>query len=723
MENSSSSPAGALAVRAELRGRKARRLGSVPIGDRCAVLRLGSDSLWAVVEGRRGAGVALRLAWAPGPALEFVSSTEREIVLRSSLGLYRVSLATPNDDATLRVTTRLIPEDDVRVPWWPRDLYPLGEHHDPRAARGRVLAAQRGLNTALLYGRLEEPGEGTFFYLQDLTLLNDYFETVGVRLDGVVGGIWPELGYAAPPATESPLAAGREIVLSDAFLRLDPEPADDRRAQARVFLAHLAAIYPHLPKPEPQFRDWPAQAAATVRDLAESPLVTVEDGGYRYVRGYVDGGRPDSMAHLAVLGMVDEYTDWSGGDRELRDRLRAGIYRFFDPEVGLFRSYLATLPPPDGGGQVDSWYLYHPLRGLAKLAKTGDEGCLDLFLASIDHARRAARHFDYRWPIKFDAESFEITKPQSGPNGLGQTDVGGLYATVCLDAYEITGDAGYLDEARNAIRATADLGFDIAYQTNLTSWGAAACVRLWKEDGDPFFRDQAHSFLASFFHNCAIWEPSIGKVRAIDTFLGVTCLHDGPYMAAFECYESFCALSETLVRADAEGDLSPGATLLVAEFVRYALHRAWWFYPAHLPETALAHHPKEGKIVRALALPLEDIYADGAPAGQVGQEVYGAGAALAYATRGFHPLGDGRLLFCEAPVRVAHRSEKEATFVVCGPADHDYAVRILPPKRATVTVDGRKSDPEAFSAAGGATIHVRNASSAAHPEKAGSRRA
>jgi hypothetical protein len=39
---------------------------------------------------------------------------------------------------------------------------------------------------------------------------------------------------------------------------------------------------------------------------------------------------------------------------------------------------------------VDSWYLYHPLMNLARLALNGDERARDLFLRSIDFGIKAA---------------------------------------------------------------------------------------------------------------------------------------------------------------------------------------------------------------------------------------------------------------------------------------------------------------------------------------------
>ncbi|RYG39442.1 hypothetical protein EON81_00975 [bacterium] len=706
MDRKAGIPSGALALRAELQGKKTKKIGSVAFGDRCAVLRLGNDSLWAIIEGQKGCGMARRCAWAPGASLEFESKSGGEISLLSSLGSYRVTIEAPDADASiLHVTTRLTPSAEVNVPWWPRDLYPFAGKYDPEAAQGKVFAAQRGLNTALVYGQLDEPGEGTFFYLQDLTSLNDFYSLTGTTPDGVVGGEWPELGYCAPAVRETPLKADEEVTISDAFLSHSSQRNGDERAEARIFIEHLSAIYAHIQRPEIEFRDWPAKAEATLRDLDESPLATVEDGGYRYIRPYVDAEVPDSMVQITLLNAIREFGYWKGETSSLVEQLRAGIYRFFDPEIGSIRRYLNTVGPDKDIDEVDSWYLYHPLQGLARMAKDGDEGAKDLFLASLDYGIEVARRFNYCWPIQFSLSTKEIITAERKPGEPGQTDAGGLYAYVMLHAYELTGEERYLDEAKSAIRATSEMDFELAYQTNLTSWGATACLRLWKVTNDRFFLDQATVFFASFFHNCTIWQSEIGKVSEPRMFLGVTCLHDGPYIAPYECYESFCAFHECL--ALAEDDLSDSVRIMLGEFIRYGLERGWWFYPSSLKESSPAHSPRNGVIARNLAFPLEDIYVNGDPAGQVGQEVYGAGAGLAYSTRAFHPLGNDRMLFCQYPVREEDRTETGMAFSVRGGPGWSCSAQILPSEGVTLEIDGKKTDPASFEIRVGARAELR----------------
>jgi hypothetical protein len=64
-------------------------------------------------------------------------------------------------------------------------------------------------------------------------------------------------------------------------------------------------------------------------------------------------------------------------------------------------------------------------------------------------------------------------------------------------------------EARTAIDIAKGMKFDLNYQANLTAWGAAACMRLWRITDEVIHRDQSYVYLASFFHNCEIWESQI----------------------------------------------------------------------------------------------------------------------------------------------------------------------------------------------------------------------
>jgi hypothetical protein len=327
---------------------------------------------------------------------------------------------------------------------------------------------------------------------------------------------------------------------------------------------------------------------------------------------------------------------------------------------------------------VDSWYLFHPLLNLGRLALDEDRPAERLFLKSLDYAIRAARHFGYKFPVQFDIRDYSIITKERG-DGLGQTDCAGIYAYVMLQAFELTSKTKYLGEARKAIGALKDMRFELNYQANLTAWGAAACMRLWRIDNREEYLRQSYVYLASFFHNSAIWESEIGWARYYSNFLGASALHDAPYMALFECYDSYAAFEEYL--RDGGPDLNRAVRTLLSEYCRYALHRTWFYYPDALPRGAISPKQREpnGTIKRSLSFPVEDVYIDGQQAGQVGQEVYGAGAAFVFATRAFHVVeGAPFRIFCDQFLTRSERpTQRQINFQVDGAETRTAKLMVL----------------------------------------------
>lgn len=643
-------------------------LASIEAGD----FRIGfhriDESLWAIVRGGRAGGLALRAARWPGDAeigRPRASSGEAlRLVVKSALGIQRVTVkAGMHDLPFLRVTTSLEPASATLSSFTPRDLVVLGDGDDPLRAGGCVEAVQRGINAGIVYFRIERPALGNFLYFQNLTALGDYFDATDTNPVESVGGVWPELGFALPPAPThraadaKPLAAGKDVILSDAILVGRPDIPGDERHTARHFLQMLGAAYRLLDLPETDFHDWVGRAEKTLHDLDTAPEATIRHYGHRYVHPYTAAEYPDAMVQMSIVQAVHDWGKWRGEAHPLATELFAGMGKFFDAKRGMLRRYLPNVGDDKDADAVDSWYLYHPLLNLGRLAVDGDKAARRLFLKSLGYGIRAARHFEYKWPIQYKAGDFSVIEERAGADGRGQTDVGGIYAWVMLQAFELTDEKAYLDEACAAIDAAVGLGFGINYQANLTAWGAAACMRLWRITARDVYLQQSYVYLASFFHNSEIWESRIGHARHFSNFLGVTALQDAPYMALYECFDSFTAFEHYL--SDSGPDLDPAARMLVAEYCKYALHRAWYYYPDALPAEAVAERQREnnGHVDRRLSFPLEDLYADGQPAGQVGQEIYGAGAAMIFATRAFHLVeGAPFLVFCDHFVRAFERT-------------------------------------------------------------------
>jgi hypothetical protein len=710
--------AAVLALRSELEAGM-RVVARFDIGERSISVMAGRDALWAIVRrgSRHDGGIALRIAhcWGGATSIRRVRKSKGALAafsVASAIGVQLVVMRSDRDALeTLRVTNTLTPGEPLLVPFLPRDVYPLGSD-DPLQALGRVEAAQRGLNSGLSYFHLDEPHFGSVLYFQNLTALNDYFASTKTKPDGAVGGEWPEIGYLPPTPPQSgtpptnPLPAGVPVVISDAILIFHDDAACDEQDSARRFLQMLGAVYRQLDCPETQYRDWVWRADKTLEDLQTAPAATIRHYGHPYIHPYTSSEYPDVMVQMSIVGALHNYATWTDRPIPFAAELAKGLDKFHDGSLKTMRRYLPNVGKDKDKLAVDSWYLYHPLLNLGHLALDGDRQAKRLFAASLEFAIKAAHHFDYAWPIQFKVDTFDVIVAARNDDGLGQTDVGGLYAFVMLQAHELTGETRYLAEARKAIDAAKDMRFELNYQANLTAWGAAACMRLWRVTNEQYYLRQGYVYLASFFHNTAIWESHIEHAKHYNVFLGVCALHDAPYMAILECFDSFAAFERYL--RDSGPDLDPAVRLLISEYCKYALDRAWYYYPDALPTEVLAKDDiRKGYIDANLSFPLEDLYVDGQPAGQVGQEIYGAGAAFVFATRAFHNVSNAPFrIFCDHfPVTSERTSPRSLTFGLEGGHGREAAFRLIRtdrkslPKFVITTAGGGRLRPRHVDAA------------------------
>jgi hypothetical protein len=659
-----------------LRGELARSGGGAKarfeVGELQVEIRALGDGVWTIIRREGRGGLALRAAFVPGPfectALKPEAGEAARLRVDSATGRHEVVFSTQRDELErLRMTVCFTPSAPLLLPFVPRDLYPLDEQDDPFGAAGTIEACQRGVNAGLLYFLMPEPAFGSVLYFQNLTALNDYFNATGTKPKDVVGGTWPELGLLLPTtredgtATAEPLKPGVEVVLSDAILVLRRDTPPDERDSARQFLQLLGAAYEMIDQPETEYHDWLDRAERTLRDLKGAPEATIQHYGHPYIHPYTAAEYPDSMVQVSVLTGLHDWDKWQCALEPFEAELAAGLPKFYDAKLKTIRRYLPNVGKDKDANAVDSWYLYHPLLNLAFLALDGDEPARKLFLGSLEYGIKAAHHFAYKWPIQYDIRDFSVITLEAPADGRGQTDVGGIYAWVMLQAFELTDDQRYLDEARAALDAAMGLRFDINYQANLTAWGAAACMRLWRITNRDVYLQQSYVYLASFFHNSVIWQSKVVHAVHHPTFLGVTCLQDAPYMAVYECFDSCAAFERYL--DDSGPDLEPAARMLIAEYCKYALTRAWYYYPDALPPEAISDKQREanGHVDRKLSFPLEDLYPDGQQAGQVGQEIYGCGAAFIFATRAYHKVeGAPFILYSNHFVRAMERTGEGA---------------------------------------------------------------
>jgi hypothetical protein len=616
------------------------------------ILDLG-DSCWLVASWPNGSQIAFRLAYSPNDRLQIRVKEEKSDVrlnISSLLGDYEVVLELPAEDrSVLHYTTRLTPVTPLLFPYWPRDIVPLGSKRGENLAEGTIHIKQVGTRSGQLYFSFNRPKAGSVLYLQNLTALADYNQQTETSAGDTVGGEWPEIGFALPPTLKNkPLEAGTSYTLSDAFIVLSEEVPADEAAMVRQYLNLLAEVYLALPKPVTNYIHWPDILGKGLKDLIDSPGCWAQLDGHHYFNAYVSDydTPPEIMVQLAVLLPLLDYVEWSGDELEIMKKVKDGLPSFFSEKYGtVMRWHPKAVDKLEGEEEqkqplvMDSWYLHHPLLNLSRLALKGDKDAKKLFLDSLEFSIRVAHHFDYEWPVFYKMDTLEVVKAETQPGKGGEKDVPGLYAHVMLQAWELTGEKRYLNEAEKAAMCLRGLGFELFYQANNTTFSSGAMLRLYKITKKEIYLELSYLCLAGVFKNVKLWDCNYGYGRNFPSFFALFPLNDAPYTAVYEEQEVFCALHDYLHHAE-DVEILPSVRLLITEFVRYLVDRAPYYYPTMLPKEMLQEKPKIGEVDPNLWIALEDLHDGWEQSGQVGQEVYGAGNAFGILPRHYIRIPD-----------------------------------------------------------------------------------
>ncbi|MFC3199711.1 hypothetical protein ACFOET_18985 [Parapedobacter deserti] len=641
-----------------------------------------TDDALVVSVGKAGKGeLIFRVAYTPASDLKLEESgldgATLQYTLQSSLGRYNVSVRvdTVEDTPLLHYTTRFTPHRNFFIPFWPKDVILLDSEGGIENLEACSHVEQRGLRSGMVYLSITKPEVGAMLYLQNLTSLNSYCADTGTSVADTVTGTWPEFGFALPAAIDKPLLRGREYIIGDALIAFADRAPADQFEQAKQFMELLAAVYLLLPKPPTMYHDYHGIAEKALQGLADHKGCWSYHKGHSYLNAYVCDYQtpPEIMVQLAVLLPLKEYEEWMGGKLPLIAELEAGLPSFYDENIGTVQRWLpAAAHQLDGSEEhkepliMDSWYLHHPLLNLSRMALHGDKVAKDLFLKSLEYAIKVARHFDYEWPVFYKMDTLEVVKAEAKPGAGGEKDVAGIYAHVMLQAWDLTNDDKYLEEAKRAAKSLVSQGFDLFYQANNTAFAAGAMIRLWKATHDDMYLDLGYLLLANIFKNVALWDCRYGYGMHFPLFFAVFPLNDAPYTAVYEEVEVFAAMHEYLSQAD-DTPLSRAYALLLAEFIRYALHRMLFYYPTVLPREMLEDEVKTGEIDNRLWVPLEDINPGWDKSGAVGQEVYGAGFPFAVIPRHYMKVADGTcLLFIDYPTTEKVVENRQVRFKVLG---------------------------------------------------------
>ncbi|HWB05592.1 MAG TPA: hypothetical protein VG796_21415 [Verrucomicrobiales bacterium] len=577
-----------------------------------------------------------------------------EITAAGGMGKYSVRVSIHESPGVLlRWTTTLTPAAPLVIHALPRDLCALNGRLEPYDKKARLYTCQTENSAGQTFFSIPEGKGASVFYFQNFSALADYFSLTGSRLTKTVAGQWPEAGFALP-GSHAPLAAGKPIVIADGFVELRAGLPNGEAEAGSLFVDSLARIYPLMPPPDCEYCDWPALSEKVLRALTSSSQCRRTIDGKTYLHAYIGGSGkpPESMVQGAITVPLMEYEAWRQRPVPLTRKLRHAPESFYHRKLKTLVRWLpgSAFEKEEPGEEekkfrMDSWYLLHTMVNLARVAEMGEPTARKIFIASLPSLIRTAQRFNYDWPVFYDQRTLKVFKEETEPGKGGEQDAAGLYTKVMWQAYTLTHQQKYIDEAEASAAKLLGLSFGVLYQTNNTAMGAVALARLWRLTGKSVYKDLSITCVASILSHLWLWDVD----KPARTFMALPPLHNAPYVAFYEEAEVMAALGEwQIVMRD---EVPDAMALLLAEYHRHLLSRGKFYYPSELPADWLAEKPKEGPFNRRLAIPIEGLGPPGEEAGTVGQAVYAAAAPFILATRGWHhPPGAPCTLFCTYPM-------------------------------------------------------------------------
>ncbi|MNX24562.1 hypothetical protein D3C86_545890 [compost metagenome] len=603
-----------------------------------------------------------RAAYCPGGKLKVKRKMIKEngitISMESVMGTFKSRIQIEDKDyPVLKFATMLVPDTDIHIPFWPKDII-IPVNRNQKKPHGTIHVKQVGTRSGILHFSFLKEKRGSVFYLQNLTSLQQYNQDTQTSAGETVGGLWPEIGFSLPPTTDFGLKKNTEYIISDAIVAFDGNTPESEAHLSEQYLNMLAAVYIEIPPRKTNYVHWPTILEKGLHDLTESPGCWCQVEGNHYFNAYVSDydTPPEIMVQLAVLLPLMDYTRWSGRNLPVIKKIKDGLGEFYDEKLKTIVRWLPAAQDKLKGEEeqkkpdvMDSWYLHHPLLNLSRLSMLGDRAAEKLFLESLPYAIMVARHFKYNWPVFYNMSTLEVVKAETRPGEGGQHDVAGLYAHVLLQAYELTNDDKYLQEAEKAAKTLQGKRFKLFYQANNTAFSAGALLRLYKLTKNKTYLELSNLCMANIFQNVHLWDCHYGHGKGFPSFFALFPLSDAPYTAVYEEQEVFCAFHDYLKHAKGVKIL-PAIRLLISEYIRHLVDRAPFYYPPMLPDDLLSGEVKIGEVDRKLWIALEDLHDGWENSGKVGQEVYGAGNAFGILPRHYHKLDSGHMLFCDYPL-------------------------------------------------------------------------
>lgn len=231
---------------------------------------------------------------------------------------------------------------------------------------------------------------------------------------------------------------------------------------------------------------WREFAMGTIANLENKAQTRVEVRGHSGLRAYVketsqlwkqpaDNFELMTVADVLWPSLLYQQLHPSPTlERECRD-LVADLPGFYHPDThSVSNDYVRP-----SNERADSWYPFE--NSLIKYSMIGSLAASaevkSCFLDAFQSARKMAHQYDYLFPIYYDVASLQA-------RGAGTNyAVGGLYAWAAIIGHRLTGEAGYLEEARRAVQVLYTVPSErLFHEPQELAYGGLAAAELGLHD-------------------------------------------------------------------------------------------------------------------------------------------------------------------------------------------------------------------------------------------------
>ena len=517
-----------------------------------------------------------------------------------------------------------------------------------------------------------DPLDATLLYLANWPALDTYFRRTGTNMRGTVATPPGDVGFVPPEPEISQSDGGdrteRLISVLAATVVVSPDslPVDEPHSYCGRFVEDVAAIYDNLNRPDPETVDW--------RSISRETLAAVRDPANRFeYEGTVHPGGVELVTAMSIVTPFRAYAERFADDAAARltENVADIVEAYYDPDyedVDGNTGMIANSPAPVTLTHVDAWYLFWPVIQSAEYALAFDDDAIaEMVVDTADVMVDVGRALDYEFPMWIDVDGLRGYEPTDHQWDGYQYDCTGAYAYLMCQYHDLTGEQRYLDEAEVAADRLLGYGFELPYEFTTTPLTLRAMGQLAERTGEDQYLDASYIGLANILRHAYFFDPEYGSFEGRRVFLLNEAMppegYEGNFFAnALEEWSLLRYLDQFL--RESGDDLSRAARRLTAELLRHKRTSLADSLVRFQPDTSLVFDgiaPQSGRRVNhGWALPLEPFGALEPMfdrLGEIGQDLYGAGAYPEAACQQSYPLTDGVTLLVDGPVAVTCTGE------------------------------------------------------------------